>query len=144
MKTVFINCNDNAFEEVRRIRTEVFTLEQGADKKEFDEYDSDGSTVFLLLYEDKKPLATGRLAKTQTGFKLGRIAVLKSERGKGLGKVLVTALCDKAESLGAPFVLVVAQLHAVEFYKKLGFTETGEDNITDRGITHMPMRKDLI
>lgn len=140
MNIMFFNCADNNFNKVRQIRTTVFTDEQGADKNEFDEYDSDKRTLYCLIEKDGVPVATGRLAFVEKGIKLGRIAVLKSERGKGTGRVLVGSLCKKAEEFGKD-IFVDAQLHAVPFYEKLGFVPTGEKEITDRGIQHLPMRK---
>lgn len=142
MKTVFINHTSPEFKDVMYIRNTVFEKEQGAiAEEELDCYDADDKTVYTLLYENDKPVATGRIACTPYGFKIGRIAVLKSQRGRGTGAVLVKTLCDKAMELGAEFVLVDAQLHAVPFYEKLGFSPTGEREITDRGIIHLPMRK---
>jgi predicted GNAT family N-acyltransferase len=134
--------NDSEFAQVMDIRTTVFENEQGAiASEEIDCYDSDSNTVYALVYDGEKPVATGRIAKTPKGFKIGRIAVLKNQRGKGTGKVLVTFLCDEAFEMGASIIFVDAQLHAVEFYKKLGFEPTGDEKIIDRGIEHLPMRK---
>lgn len=133
---------DSAFESVMNIRTAVFEKEQGAiAEEEFDCYDSDDKTVYALVYDDKAPVATGRIAQTENGFKIGRIAVLKSQRGRGTGSVLVNLLCNEAFDMGAEVVYVDAQLHAVGFYEGLGFVPTGQPEIVDRGIKHLPMRK---
>ena len=140
MNVKYIRCTDSEFKKVKEIRTAVFTNEQGADKNEFDSYDSDERTLYCLIEDNGEAVATGRLAFIDKGIKLGRIAVLKSERGKGTGRLLVESLCVKADELDND-VFVDAQLHAVPFYEKLGFTATGEKEITDRGILHLPMRK---
>lgn len=142
MKTVFLTNSSAEFENVMHIRNTVFEKEQGAvAEEELDCYDDDSKTVYVLLYDGDEPVATGRIALTPKGYKIGRIAVLKSQRGRGVGAVLVKTLCDKAVDSGAEFVLVDSQLHAVPFYEKLGFSPTGESEITDRGIIHLPMRK---
>ena len=142
MKTVFIRNTSPEFEPVMRIRNTVFEIEQGAiAEEELDSYDGDFETLYALIYDGNEPVATGRIAHTSKGLKIGRIAVLKEQRGRGTGALLVNALCDKASSYGAEFILVDAQLHAVPFYEKLGFSPTGESEITDRGIIHLPMRK---
>lgn len=142
MKTVFISSSSPEFESVMHIRNTVFEIEQGAiAEEELDSHDRAAETFYALVYDDNKPIATGRIAYTPKGFKIGRIAVLKDQRGRGTGALLVNALCDKAADLGAEYILVDAQLHAVPFYEKLGFSLTGESEITDRGIIHLPMRK---
>lgn len=143
METLFLSSTHDAFKTVCSIRTAVFTEEQGADaQQEFDGYDLDGAgTVYVLLFENGEAAATARLAHTDSGFKIGRIAVLKKYRGKGIGEAAVRAVTEKAFSLGADTVYVDAQNHAVGFYEKFGFTVTG-GRIYDRGLAHMPMRLD--
>lgn len=142
IKTEFFHNNDQGFAMVKQIRYTVFEMEQGAiEEQEIDSYDADPNTVYALIYDDKNAVATGRIALTPKGYKIGRIAVLKSQRGKGTGALLVNSLCEKACQMGAEFILVDAQLHAVPFYEKLGFAPTGEAEIVDRGIVHLPMRK---
>ena len=140
MEMFFISNENEKFNNVMQIRNTVFELEQGAiEEEELDIYDKSENTLYLLIYDGDKPCATGRIAKTDKGFKIGRIAVVKSQRGRGTGRILVDALCKKAYELGAEKLYVDAQLHAVEFYQKLGFIPTGENEITDRGIRHLPM-----
>ena len=92
-----------------------------------------------MLFDDNKAVATARAVKTEDGFKIGRIAVLKDYRGKGYGDLIVRAVIEKAFSYGADYVLVDSQNHAVPFYEKIGFSVIGEQ-IIDRGIAHIPMR----
>lgn len=133
----FIKSNDSEFDFVKRIRTAVFTDEQGADSAtEFDNYDS--AADFALLYDTDKPVGTARVVKLNKGFKIGRIAVLKECRGKGYGAVIVRAVLEKAFEKGADTVYVDAQNYAVPFYEKIGFKVIGNE-ITDRGLPHIPM-----
>lgn len=137
MRIDFFDSSAAEFEFVKSIRTCVFTNEQGADAdSEFDEYDS--TSLFALLYDENEPVGTARIAKTAAGFKIGRIAILKSCRGKGYGADIVSAVTDKAFEMGADKVFVDAQNYAVPFYEKLGFKVTGTE-IVDRGLPHIPM-----
>lgn len=134
----FIKKTDKEFSSVEMIRTTVFTNEQGANaNEEFDSYDDIAD--FALLFDDNKAVATARAVKTEDGFKIGRIAVLKDYRGKGYGDLIVRAVIEKAFSYGADYVFVDSQNHAVPFYEKIGFSVIGEQ-IIDRGIAHIPMR----
>ncbi|MDE5985619.1 MAG: GNAT family N-acetyltransferase [Eubacterium sp.] len=133
----FIKSSDNEFEFVKRIRTAVFTNEQGANAlTEFDDYDNKAD--FALLFDSDKPVGTARVVRLDKGFKIGRIAVLKEYRGKGYGVVIVRAVLEKAFEKGTDAVYVDAQNYAVPFYEKIGFKVIG-DEITDRGLPHIPM-----
>lgn len=127
------------FELVKEIRKTVFINEQGAlSNEEFDRYDSEGSDAdFLLLYDDGKAAGTARLVHNNY-FKIGRIALLKSCRGKGYGALIVKKITALAFENGADKVLVDAQNYAVPFYEKIGFKVIG-DEIIDRGLPHIPM-----
>lgn len=136
----YITANDNEFDIVKAIRSAVFTNEQGADAlSEFDKYDSaDMNTNYALMYDCDIPVATARIALTDKGYKIGRIAVLKEYRGKGYGDIIVRSVTQKVFSMGADIVFVDAQNYAVPFYEKIGFKVIG-DEIMDRGLPHMPM-----
>ncbi|MGN1420953.1 MAG: GNAT family N-acetyltransferase [Eubacterium sp.] len=142
-KIIFITSDSDDFQLVKNIRVSVFTAEQGADADtEFDSYDEKGKgTLYALLYDRENAAATSRLALTEKGFKIGRIAVLKQYRGKGYGDKIVRAVVEKAFEKGAQTVLVDAQNYAVPFYEKFGFKAIGSQ-IIDRGLPHMPMSLD--
>lgn len=122
----------------RQIRETVFVEEQGYTlEEEFDEYDA--VCPHLVLFEGEAPVATGRLILLPDGTaKLGRIAVLKSHRGKHLGAKIVKDLLEKAKLLGAKRAYVSAQCYAIPFYNKFGFKEYGEE-YPDGRIPHMDM-----
>ena len=128
--------------DAKRIREEVFCVEQGYEQ-EFDEMDP--TSVSLVLYWDSEPIATGRLIKIDPAtYQLGRIAVLKSYRGKKVGSYLVEFLCVKAKELGANKVIAHSQLDKQGFYRKLGFYEFGDGAIDyDEGGPHLYLARDL-
>ena len=143
MIMLFKNYENERFESVKALRKTVFVDEQGADESAvFDELDKDGETLFALTLRNGVPVATGRLVKLGEAYKIGRVAVLKSERGSGTGRELIEHLCRSAEEFGAERIIVDAQLHAVPFYERLGFRATGENEKVDIGIVHLPMRKE--
>lgn len=67
---------------------------------------------------------------------MGRLAVLKSFRGRGLGKELILKLLEEAAKRGIRRVFPGAQEHAVGFYRHLGFSEYGEP-YEEAGIRHI-------
>lgn len=137
----FITPFDTDFSAVRDIRTDVFIAEQGViASQEFDLFDEVTSgAYFAAAYDNGRVVGTGRLV-IGNKYKIGRIAVRREQRGKGIGGQIVSALLEKASSLGAERVYVDAQQKAVPFYEKFGFEVCGKD-IIDRGLPHSPMVK---
>ncbi|MNT36829.1 putative N-acetyltransferase YjcF [compost metagenome] len=84
-------------------------------------------------------MATGRLLPDGH---IGRMAVLKTARGTGVGALVLEALMEKAEQLGYPELVLNAQTHAAPFYAREGFAQVGEE-FEEAGIPHIEMRKRL-
>lgn len=123
---------------IRKIRNRVFTNEQHVDPDlDFDGQDRDALHV-LIIYKGKH-VGTGRML---IDGHIGRLAVLKEYRGKGLGAEMVTALVKAAEHKNLNRVYLGAQKHAVGFYKKMGLSVYGEP-YTEANIEHVHMEKGL-
>ncbi|MCL1843572.1 MAG: GNAT family N-acetyltransferase [Defluviitaleaceae bacterium] len=119
------------------IRREVFCGEQNCPEDE--EFDgSDDSCVHLVMYEDEKPVATGRVLIGDDYFKIGRVATLKTHRGIGLGKSIVQTLIGACVAMGGHRQIIHAQTVAQGFYEKLGFVAFG-DEFDEAGIPHIAM-----
>lgn len=128
--------------EAYRVRTEVFCDEQGYTKDmELDEQDK--HSLHILLRKGVKTIATGRIYESAPGtIRFGRLAVLKSMRGKGIGKLVLEAMMHKALSLGAKRLELDSQSYAVGFYEKEGFAVCGKEHL-DGHILHKMMQKEL-
>ncbi|MCZ4121567.1 GNAT family N-acetyltransferase [Streptomyces sp. H39-S7] len=132
---------------VHAIRREVFVVEQNV-PAELEWDGKDGRAVHVLAPD----AGTGRLllgadAAAKNGGDpdtavLGRLAVLKPARGTGVGARLVAALEDEARRLGLAGVYLEAQVHAIAFYERLGYTVFGPE-FPDAGIAHRAMRRSL-
>jgi predicted GNAT family N-acyltransferase len=70
---------------------------------------------------------------------IGRVAVIRHWRGKGVGTALMQAILREARRRGLPVVDLDAQVKAVEFYERLGFAAEGPE-FMDAGIPHRHMR----
>ncbi|MGN0639104.1 MAG: GNAT family N-acetyltransferase [Huintestinicola sp.] len=125
--------------EAAMIRKAVFIDEQGFEN-EFD--DIDGYAFHAVLFtEDNIPAACGRLYSSDgQSFIIGRIAVLKPFRRSGLGEKIVTALENKARELGGTETELSAQVRAMGFYEKLGYSPFGEEYL-DEYCPHIAMKK---
>mgnify|MGYP006086208041 CR=1 FL=1 len=70
------------------------------------------------------------------------MAVLEAHRGEGIGAAVLGTVIEKARTLGFEQVFLNAQVHALGFYEKAGFTETGEQ-FAEAGIAHQKMTQQL-
>ncbi len=124
-----------------QIRETVFVKEQGVSpEEEYDEHDQ--SATHLIVYDTEEvPCGTARWRQTDRGIKLERFAVLRSHRGLGVGRLLLdTILWDIEEdpNVTQQLVYLHAQTPAVDFYKKFGFDQVG-DEFEECAIKHYEM-----
>ena len=102
--------------------------------------DLDASCVHAVAFDvDGKPIGTGRLLPDGV---IGRMAVIKEWRRRGIGAEILQALSDEARKRGHAAVVVSAQLQAAEFYREQGFAAEGKV-YEDAGILHQKMSKKL-
>lgn len=117
------------------LRRRVFIEEQQVPKdEEWDGRDAD-CRHFLALHQGV-PVGTARLLPDAH---IGRVAVLGSVRGLGIGAQLMQAAIAAARRDGHPAVELAAQTHALSFYRRLGFEAFG-DEFMEAGIAHRNMR----
>ena len=131
--------SDSRFLVAQRIRQTVFIGEQGVTaEEEFDEFDA--TTTHFLLCQDEVPVGAGRVFKDGH---LGRIAVLKSARGLGFGRLIVEAMVEFLIKSGVSTAILGSQIQAVGFYERLGFIPFGSPFV-EAGILHQNMKKELL
>src|SRR5690606_12325063 len=109
---------ENFGRDAAAVRHEVFVLEQQVPlEEEMDERDA--TCVHAVAYDaEGAPGGTGRLLPDGH---IGRMAVLRSQRGRGVGSMLLNSLVDEARRRGHLQVALAAQLHAQAFYASHGF-----------------------
>jgi len=124
------------------LRRAVFIDEQGiAEEDEID--DLDGVATHILATIDGNPVGTARLLISGTTGKIGRICVLQSQRGTGLGAAIVQFSAEQLKSRGdLTRIALGAQEYAIGFYEKLGFQVCGPI-YDDAGIPHREMEIQL-
>lgn len=125
----------------RAIRHKVFVEGQGVPaEKEHDQHDLTDARHYLARAADGTPCGAARWRLTEKGVKLERFAVLAEFRNQQVGAALLQAvLRDVAAEHPAAEVYLHAQLAAVNFYLRHGFTTVGE-RFTEAGIEHYQMR----
>jgi predicted GNAT family N-acyltransferase len=123
------------------LREEVFCGEQGVSLA--DERDGrDGEALHLVAVEDGAVLGTCRLLVEGTTVKLGRMAVARAARARGLGRALLDDADVRARALGGERVALAAQLTARGMYERAGYEAYG-DVFLDAGIEHVMMARAL-
>ena len=127
-------------EKLRAIRRVVFIDEQNVPEElEWDDVDERAYHV-LASDEEGEPIGTGRL---NPDGQIGRMAVAREWRGRGVGAAILHALVALAGKEGLSLVRLHAQTHALGFYAKHGFTAVGGE-FEEAGIPHRAMELRLV
>jgi predicted GNAT family N-acyltransferase len=121
--------------EASRIRMTVFVEEQRV-PAEIEMDDLDPACVHALAYVQGRAVGTGRLLPDGH---IGRMAVLRENRASGVGGAILACLVAEARRRGMTKVVLSAQTHAIDFYRKHGFRESGTV-FEEAGIPHQEMR----
>ncbi|VAV95164.1 hypothetical protein MNBD_ALPHA02-1561 [hydrothermal vent metagenome] len=118
-----------------KIRTIVFVQEQNVSvEEEMDGLDNEAD--HYLLWVRDEPVATARVRLLSDMAKIERVAVLKSRRGKDIGRKLMEFIISDLKKNPAIRTLKLgAQVQVIPFYERLGFTAYG-DEFLDAGIRH--------
>ena len=122
---------------LKAVREQVFIREQHVPLAiEWDEHDADAIHL-LALDQAEQAIACARILKIG---RVGRMAVLREWRGKGLGLALLEKAITICQSLGMQSIAISSQTHAIAFYQKAGFIVTSEAYI-DANIWHVDMQR---
>lgn len=83
---------------------------------------------YILMY-DKNPVGYLSVVKKDNSLFLSKIYVLKSERGKGIGKIAMEFIHKKAKELMLNSIVLTVNkynVNSIKAYKKMGFENVGE------------------
>jgi len=97
------------------------------------------TSVHVLVTDNNTPVATGRI---KMDGHIGRMAVLKDYRNKGVGSDILKALIDFSKTLKMKSIYLHAQITAIPFYENHGFKISSEE-FMDADIPHKSMTLDL-
>ncbi len=125
--------------EAMDVRIKVFVEEQGF----VDEMDNtDNVAIHFVAFETGTPIGTFRIFLKENGYVLGRLAVIKEYRNKGVGKALMSAAEQKVKEKGYNSLILHSQLRATEFYEKCGYKAFGEVEL-EENYPHIWMKKEF-
>jgi predicted GNAT family N-acyltransferase len=124
---------------IHTIRQQVFVEEQHIPGHlEWDGQDPSCCHV-VALDPHHQAIGTGRISPDG---RIGRMAVLKPWRSKGIGSAILDALLELARTKGHHSVYLHAQLDAAGLYRQAGFRQRGQ-SFREAGIEHITMVKTL-
>ncbi|HYM34082.1 MAG TPA: GNAT family N-acetyltransferase, partial [Steroidobacteraceae bacterium] len=124
---------------LRSVRLSVFVEEQKVDaREEFDDADPVCQHI-LAIDASGKAIGTGRI---DDKGKIGRLAVLPEWRKLGVGRAILQKAVDLAREDNLKRVYLHAQVSAMGFYEREGFTSYGECFI-EAGIKHVAMERNF-
>lgn len=124
---------------LRHIRQQVFVIEQQVPAAL--EWDGLDEHAIHLLAQDSEGNAIG-CARILAGSSIGRMAVIKDWRGRGVGHALLQAALACCRARNWLQVSLSAQTHALTFYQQAGFKICSEEYL-DAGIPHRDMKLEL-
>ena len=128
--------------DAEKIRRQVFIQEQSI--LEQDEWDAlDAVSLHFVVYDrhlenDLKINQANATARLVENNSIGRVAVLKSYRSKGVGRLIMQQIIEHARTEKRQFLKLSSQLHAIAFYESFGFQVKGVGYL-DCGIPHIDM-----
>jgi len=119
------------------IRIRVFVKEQGVPRKiELD--DDDQRAIHFLAAVGAKAVGTARVVLHGGAAKIGRMAVMKSYRRRGVGAKLLSRAVATARRLQARKIYLHAQVAVSGFYARMNFRAVGAI-FDEAGIPHRKM-----
>lgn len=124
-------------DKVFAIRLHVFVREQGVPAEiELDR--DDERALHLLAFASGKAVGTARIVLRHGSAKIGRMAVLKAYRRRGIGTKLLKRALVTAKIQGAQKIYLHAQVSAIGFYEAMAFRCVGPV-FREAGIPHRKM-----
>ncbi len=128
-------------EDAMLIRVAVFVEEQGfCDERD----ETDDIATHFVMYDGETPIATCRTFPDASGdcYLLGRFAVRREYRGRGLGREMLRAAEAYVRTVGGARLALHSQYHAKGFYEACGYTAQG-DVEDEQGCPHIWMTKSM-
>jgi predicted GNAT family N-acyltransferase len=125
------------------IRERVFCEEQGVSREhELDGLDGVCEHLLATARDESRAVATLRLQVTGSVARIGRLAVERDWRRRGLATELLLRALARARERGCETARLAAQIDAQRLYENAGFSVQSEP-FQEAGITHVWMALDL-
>lgn len=120
-----------------KLRQDVFVIEQDCPYPDLDGRDLEPETRHVLLQEDDGVvLGCARVLDDVDVWRVGRVALHRTARGRGLADQVMRAALEICPDRD---VVLDAQAPLAGWYATFGFEVSGPEFLED-GIPHLPMR----
>lgn len=120
------------------LREAVFVREQQVPLAvERDDYDAAATHVVAVSAGDV--VGVLRILFLPEHVKIGRVAVARKARGRGIATQMMRFAMEFARARGETRFYLTAQIDKLALYEKLGFTAFGEE-FEDGGMPHLAMK----
>ena len=127
------------YQDALAIRKEVFVLEQQIPLAL--EIKDETQNTYYVAYKNELALGCARVAKKDdTIWHIGRVAVLKKMRKKGVASEILLQIETDAKSKNIQKLVLNAQKSALGLYQKLGYTICGNPFL-EADILHYKLEK---
>ncbi len=125
------------------LRKQVFCEEQGVpESEELDGRDREAEHMVALAPDGERVIGTLRLLVDGQRAKVGRVAVARDWRRRGIASRMLTLALARAREHGCAEAKLAAQLDAVALYEQAGFAVESE-RFEEAGIRHVWMGRAL-
>lgn len=127
---------------------EYFTIEEMDRKYLYNPVENiikKGGEIFFLVEQQQVKGTCAAINHGSGIYEIGKMAVVKSSRGKGFGKILLETAINYARQKGANKIIIVSNTKletAINLYKKYGFevTRLGQNPDYERGNIEMTLK----
>jgi ElaA protein len=125
------------------LREEVFVREQGVPvEEELDGRDGDALHLVAIEPDGERVIGTLRLLFDGEAVKVGRVAVERSWRRRGVAGAMLGEALEESRRRGCARARLASQLDAVGVYERAGFA-VESDVFEEAGIPHVWMARAL-
>jgi predicted GNAT family N-acyltransferase len=122
-----------------RVREVVFCDEQGVPvEEEVDGRDQEALHLVALAPHEDQVVGTLRLLFHRDTVKVGRVAVLREWRRRGIASAMLELALRRSRELGSTSARLASQVDAVAVYERAGF-EVCSEEFEEAGIPHVWM-----
>jgi predicted GNAT family N-acyltransferase len=128
-------------EQALALREQVFCVEQGV-PLEADRDGLDAHAIQVVAVDSDRVVGTCRVLVDDGVGRLGRMAVEREARGRGVGAAILAAAEQSARDSGARLMRLHAQRYVEDLYMAAGYTPYGQPFV-EEGIPHVSMEKRL-
>jgi predicted GNAT family N-acyltransferase len=141
---IIIPQTEDEFQLYYKLRFEILRKAWGQKENTTRDEWEDQSLHVLLIDENGKGIATGRLQfNSDSEGQIRSMGVTEEYRGKGLGSIILKYLEERAREKNFRKIILDARDNAVDFYKKNGYEVEGDSYKLFNIIPHFRMGKDI-